>query len=95
MPEPAQLTNLIEPSALDDSNIQAMANILTSGVEAEATENFRKQRIEHYRQRAAALQEEEKKLKASMNPEVLSIVRSKHITLLRRCSKTRGGKTRP
>ena len=68
------------PSALDDSNIQAMANILSSGVEA--TKIFRRQRIEYYRLRAAALQQEEEKLKSTMDPEVRSIVSSKHITLL-------------
>ena len=67
------------PSALDDSNIQAMANILSSGVEA--TKIFRRQRIEYYRLRAAALQQEEEKLKSTMDPEVRSIVSSKHIAL--------------
>ena len=67
------------PSALDDSNIQAMANILSSGVEA--TKSFRRQRIEHYRLRAAALQQAEEALKSTMDPEVLSIVSCKRITL--------------
>ena len=68
------------PSALDDSNIQALASILSSGVEA--TKSFRRQRIEHYRLRAAALQQAEEELKSTMGPEVLSIVSCKHITLL-------------
>ena len=56
-----------------------MANILSSG--AEETRAFRRQRLEYYRQRATALQQQEGAVKAALHPEVLSIVSCKRITL--------------
>ena len=46
--------------------------------------------VEHYRSRAAALQQEEEKLKSTMDPEVRSIVSSKHITLFEKMLRDAG-----
>ena len=69
------------PSALDDSNMQAMANILTNGVEG--TIKHRKKVLEYYERRALELEEEEKKLKNGMAPEVRKVVESKKILLFK------------
>ncbi|CAE7914690.1 unnamed protein product, partial [Symbiodinium necroappetens] len=69
------------PSALDDSNMQAMANILTTGVKG--TIKHRAKVLEHYERRALELEEAEKKLKASMAPEVRRVMENKRILLFK------------
>ena len=68
------------PTELDASNIQAMANILSSGVEG--TQKFRDGVLRHYERRAECLEKAEQELKASMHPEVREIMKDKRLLLL-------------
>ena len=68
------------PTELDASNIQAMANILSSGIDG--TQKFRDGVLRHYEHRAACLEKAEQELKDSMHPEVRVIMQDKRLLLL-------------
>ncbi|CAE7739197.1 unnamed protein product [Symbiodinium sp. CCMP2592] len=67
------------PGALDDSNMQAMANVLTAGVQG--TIEHRERTLKHYERRAKELEVAEKNLKEGMNSEVRKVMDSKKIAL--------------
>ena len=68
------------PTELDASNIQAMANILSSGIDG--TQKFRDGVLRHYERRAACLEKAEQELKDSVHPEVRVIMQDKRLLLL-------------
>ena len=76
------------PTELDSSNVQAMANILSSGVQG--TCKFRESVLSHYEQRAACLEQAEHELKSKMHPEVREIMKDKRLLLLAEVLKDAG-----